>query len=150
MELSSLTEALALVQGDTEKEGDGCPDTVASVRILSARRLTKRSGMAWCSEPSPDVIGTSATAVHRHRHAHLSGHLRQPAPPAVPALSPDVQQAIAAYQEAMASYEAMRQTDWRRSAYSPGALLSPAWREVQVAAQQLRALGVDPDSLIAL
>ena len=98
-------------------------------------------------------FGTSTTAVHRHRHEHLSGHFRQPAPPEespVPtALAPDVQQAIAAYQEAMTAYEALQQTDWRRSAYSPGALLSPAWRKVQAHAQRLRELGVDLASLTA-
>lgn len=95
-------------------------------------------------------FGTSTTAVHRHRHAHLNGH-RQPTPPTAtpmpPALAPDVQHAIAAYQEAMTAYKALQQTDWLRSAYSPGALLSPAWRKVQALAQRLRELGVDPAAL---
>ena len=102
-------------------------------------------------------FGTSTTAVHRHRHAHLNGHCRQSPPPLAPpvespvppVLAPDVQQAIAAYQEAMTAYEVLQQTDWLRSSYSPGALLSPAWRKVQARAQRLRELGVDLASLTA-
>jgi hypothetical protein len=65
----------------------------------------------------------------------------------VPALAPDVQQAMAAYQDAVTTYEALGQTDWRRSAYSPGALLNPAWRKVQAAQRRLEALGLSPDDV---
>ena len=97
-------------------------------------------------------FGTSTTAVHRHRHEHLPGPLLTPAPPEEiaapgPVLSPEMQQALEAYQDAHRAYETICQTDWRRSLYSPGALLSPAWRKVQAAAQRLRGLGVDPASL---
>jgi hypothetical protein len=93
----------------------------------------------------------SKTALIRHRNAHM-----EVAPSWVPAVLPvpealslDVQQALDAYHEAVRAYEALRQTDWRRSAYSPGALMSPAWRKVQACAQRLRTLGVDPGSLTA-
>lgn len=97
-------------------------------------------------------FGTSTTAVHQHRHEHLPSPLRPPAlleeiSPLEPVLSPEVQLALEAYQEAVVSYEIIRQTDWRRSLYSPGALLSPAWRKVQAHAQRLRQLGFDPASL---
>jgi hypothetical protein len=99
-------------------------------------------------------FGTSTTAVHRHRHEHLTGLLLTPAPPEEisppgPALSPEAQQALTVYRTAHAAYEQMRTQDWRRSPAAPDVLLTPLWLRVEAAQRRLQALGLDPDDVSA-
>ena len=99
-------------------------------------------------------FGTSVTALHRHKHEHLSTALtqaRQPqdsSPPvqaSIPQLSPEAWQALATYRQAAQEVQRLRTQDWRRSPYAPGLVYDPAVRQLEALRKKCFALGVDPE-----
>ncbi len=113
-------------------------------------------------------FGTSTTALHRHKHAHLLTRLadvqqlqdapaaaqdsppQQQAPVATPPatappLSLEAQEALAEYRNiraTLAAYEAMSAREWKRSPVSPPVVLNPFVQQLEAAKQRLRALGI--------
>ena len=98
-------------------------------------------------------FGTSVTALHRHKHEHLSIDLmqaRQPqdsSPPvqaSIPQLSPEAWQALATYRQAAQEVQRLRTQDWCRSPYAPSVVYDPAGRQLEALRKKCVALGVDP------
>jgi hypothetical protein len=101
-------------------------------------------------------FGTSVTALHRHKHEHLSIPLTQaqhatsdtPQPPTEPAqaaLSHEAARTLQQYRALAAECERLRTQDWRRSPYSPGVVYDPLVRQLDALRQQCLALGVNPE-----
>jgi hypothetical protein len=108
-------------------------------------------------------FGTSVTALHRHKHEHLLKHLADvqqshtpalrsqgspPMPQAPPTpLSPEAQQALAAYRNAVHNYQSRQQLCQGYLPMDRSTILVPLALRVAHARQRLAALGITPETL---
>jgi hypothetical protein len=107
-------------------------------------------------------FGTSVTALHRHKHEHLLKHLADvqqshtPAPRAQGSphmqqaptpLSPEAQQALAAYRTAAHDYQMRQQPRQGWLPQDRSTILVPLSLRVEHARQRLVALGITPETL---